>query len=294
MTRTRRGRYDSQDRTWWRCGTLSLFLLVNTQVTHAQEARDEAPAAASQGAESSPQQREQAAKSAFQAGVQAAEAGDYAHARELFLRSRALVVKASTLLNLAVADLKLGLAEEALSALEAFDASGPESARLRERARELRGDAERLRQQQAPVLAPSLPPSLPLNDEPRTQVPLTSASAPRAPSAPPPSLGPPRALLIAGCALTTASIGGALWWMDRSRAIDACHKDELQCLEHAQIERQQRAAMAMTLSLATAGLGLLTGGAVWLAQRKHDQHTHTYVSAWGFKGSAGAVLSTIF
>jgi hypothetical protein len=236
-------------------------------------------------------QREQAAKSAFQAGVEAAEAGDYARARDLFLRSRELMVKASTLLNLAVADLKLGLAEEALAALDALDAENPEQNRLRERARVLRLEAEQLRARDAEP-SPNLMPALEVASPTAAAAP--SAALPVVPSAPPPALGPPRALLIAGGALTAGAIGGALWWSDRSQAVDECHKREMQCLEHAQIERQERAAMAMTLTLATAGLGLLTGGAVWFAQRKHDQRTHAYVSAWGFKGSAGALLRTTF
>ncbi|HEX6241845.1 MAG TPA: hypothetical protein VFZ61_13145, partial [Polyangiales bacterium] len=111
----------------------------------------------------------------------------------------------------------------------------------------------------------------------------------------PVSLGAPRALLITGGVLGMAAIGGALWWSERSRAMEACHRGgEPQCLERDEIERQQRAAMGLTLTLGVAGLGLLTGGAIWLAQRKHDRRTRTYVSAWILKDSSGAVLRTLF
>ena len=52
--------------------------------------------------------------------------------------------------------------------------------------------------------------------------------------------------------------------------------------------------MALTLSLGTVGLGLLTGGAVWFAQRKHDQRARTDVSAWIGRSSGGATLRSRF
>lgn len=294
MTCARLRLQPSQRRARWTWWLLAACWLAGARGVHAQREPAPAPQSAAGEDDAAQKQRERAAKSAFQAGVEAAEAGDYARARDLFLRSRALVVKASTLLNLAVADLKLGMAEEALTELDALDASNPEQERLRERARELRAEAERLREREAAATTMSSAEPGPADVELAPRAQEVAASTTVAPPQAPPSLGPPRALLIAGGALVAAAVGGALWWGDRSRAVDACHKQEQQCLEHTQIERQERAAMATTLTLGAAGLGLVTGGAVWFAQRKHDQRTRTYVSAWISRAGGGAVLRTKF
>jgi hypothetical protein len=263
--------------------------------------RDAAETAAASAAERTT--RERAAKAAFEAGVAAAEASDYARARSLFLRSRALVVKASTLLNLAVVDLKLGLVDEALFALDALDApaAGPQHARLLERARELRDQAEQLRQVEAPAPAVGAAPATPVDLAPASSPPAVAegpgpapALGRAAPSDTRPSLLAPRTLLSVGGALAAATIGTALWWSDRSQALDDCQKEtNVVCMERAQIERQQRGATALTLTLGVSALGLLTGGGIWLAQRKRDQRTRASLSVWGRKRGLGfrAILS---
>jgi hypothetical protein len=84
------------------------------------------------------------ARTAFERGVEASREQRWDDARREFLRSRELVVKPSTLFNLAVADLKLGLADEAIEALDAFErvASPSEHATMLERAKALRAEAE--------------------------------------------------------------------------------------------------------------------------------------------------------
>lgn len=257
--------------------------------------------------------RERAAKAAFDAGVAAAEAGDYASARDLFLRSRQLVVKASTLLNLAVADLKLGLVDEALFALDALDAPavGPEHGRLRERARSLRLEAEGLRSAAAAEEARQLesPDDASTGDvrvEPtpeRNPAPgdKRAALAPEVhePTAiaptPAPDLVGPRALLIVGGALAGAALGGALWWADRSDAVDKCRPASgEECLQRAQLARQETAAMGMTLTLGVSAVAALTGGAIWLVQRKHGARTRLDVSAWGMPNASGATVRGVF
>jgi tetratricopeptide (TPR) repeat protein len=85
------------------------------------------------------------ARMAFQRGVDASREQRWDDARHEFRRSRELVVKPSTLFNLAVADMKLGLSDEALEALDAFEriASPTEHAAMLERATALRAEAER-------------------------------------------------------------------------------------------------------------------------------------------------------
>jgi tetratricopeptide (TPR) repeat protein len=82
---------------------------------------------------------------AFQRGVEASREQRWDEARQEFLRSRELVVKPSTLFNLAIADMKLRLIDEALEALDAFErlASPTEHATMLERAAALRAEAER-------------------------------------------------------------------------------------------------------------------------------------------------------
>lgn len=250
------------------------------------------------------EEREREAKAAFDAGVAAAKVGDYERARAHFQRSRQLVVKASTLLNLAIADLKLGLTEEALFALDALEApSGPEQERIRQRARKVRSEIEALRGSAAvepavsdgpePAGASAATPEPTRNDPPEVIAPApvlaTAVSEPHA-AAPPrevPSLVLPRVLLVLGGALAGGSLGNALWWMNRARAADDCHSDGKICNEKTEITRQRAAAMAVTLSLGVSALTLITSGAVLLAKRKSDQRRTISVSAWTLRSAAG-------
>jgi tetratricopeptide (TPR) repeat protein len=86
------------------------------------------------------------ARTTFELGVEASRAQKWDEARAQFTRSLQLLPKASTMFNLAVADLKLGLGREALEQLDAFEqaASPSEHAQMLERARVLRPQAQRL------------------------------------------------------------------------------------------------------------------------------------------------------
>jgi tetratricopeptide (TPR) repeat protein len=94
------------------------------------------------------------ARSAFELGVEASRAQRWEDARREFERSRDLVVKPSTLFNLAVADLKLGLSEAAIEALDAFErmASTSDHADMLERAKALRAEAERGKEAARPAV----------------------------------------------------------------------------------------------------------------------------------------------
>lgn len=93
------------------------------------------------------------ARAAFERGVAASQEGRWDQARLEFERSRALVVKPSTLLNLAIASLKLGRAGEALEAVDAFVAIADprEHGAMLERASALRADAERMQEASQPA-----------------------------------------------------------------------------------------------------------------------------------------------
>jgi hypothetical protein len=93
------------------------------------------------------------AREAFERGVEASREQRWQAARLEFQHSRALVVKPSTLFNLAVCDLKLGLGREALDALDAFAqiANPGEHGAMLERAVALRAEAERLEDAERPA-----------------------------------------------------------------------------------------------------------------------------------------------
>jgi hypothetical protein len=283
------------------------------------------------GARAQHDEREREAKAEFEAGVAAAQAEDYARAREHFLRSRQLVVKASTLLNLALADLKLGLVEEALFALDAIEApaEGPQQERLRQRARKMRGEIEALREALAvkrteqertlassPAAAPEPRPaaavtsqaeSLPANRVEAARLPAPVApggdahGAEREPSASAsarlrPSLIGPRVLFALGGALGASAIGSALWWRDRDADYHEClHAREVICDQRETIGRERTAAMAVTLALSGAALGLIASGAIWLVGKKRDVREQSLsVSLWNERGRLGVVANGRF
>ena len=88
----------------------------------------------------------QAARATFERGVEASRAEHWDDARHEFEQSLALVPKASTMFNLALAYLKLGRGRAALEQLDAFEraASPGEHAAMLERARVLRPQAQAL------------------------------------------------------------------------------------------------------------------------------------------------------
>jgi tetratricopeptide (TPR) repeat protein len=86
------------------------------------------------------------ARTTFELGVEASRAQKWDEARAQFQHSLSLLPKASTMFNLAVADIKLGLGREALEQLDAFEkaASPSEHAQMLERAQVLRPQAQAL------------------------------------------------------------------------------------------------------------------------------------------------------
>jgi tetratricopeptide (TPR) repeat protein len=87
----------------------------------------------------------QEARTTFERGVEASRAQQWEEARTQFKRSLELLPKASTMFNLAVADIKLGLGREALEQLDAFEnAATEEHGEMVERARVLRPQAQAL------------------------------------------------------------------------------------------------------------------------------------------------------
>jgi tetratricopeptide (TPR) repeat protein len=93
------------------------------------------------------------ARKAFEQGVAASNEERWQDARRAFQHSLERVVKPSTLFNLAVADVKLGLIEEALAALDRFErlANPKQHAGMLERAATLRAQAERNRDAARPA-----------------------------------------------------------------------------------------------------------------------------------------------
>lgn len=86
------------------------------------------------------------ARTSFERGVVASRSGQWEEARVQFQRSLTLVPKASTMFNLAIADIRLGLGREALEQLEAFGraANEQEHAEMLARVEVLRAQAEAL------------------------------------------------------------------------------------------------------------------------------------------------------
>jgi len=87
----------------------------------------------------------QEARTTFERGVEASRAQQWEEARTQFKRSLELLPKASTMFNLAVADIKLGLGREALEQLDAFEhAATDEHGEMVQRAHVLRPQAQAL------------------------------------------------------------------------------------------------------------------------------------------------------
>jgi tetratricopeptide (TPR) repeat protein len=103
------------------------FVVLSMSAVHAQSPSDEA-------------------RSYFERGVEASRNNRWREARILFQRSLDLVAKPSTLLNLAITELRLGNGEEALERLNAFQeaASPVEHAAMLDRAKVLQAQAQAL------------------------------------------------------------------------------------------------------------------------------------------------------
>lgn len=213
-----------------------------------------------------------AAKASFERGVIASEAGDWVAARAEFEASRRHLPKASTLFNLALCEIKLGLGERALETLAAFDevARPALHAHLVERAQGLRLEAEaiatrsRLRaleqalaEQEARIAARAAVPvsraEVWKDDDKQTRAGYLAGS-----------------LLGTGVTLGLGAGALAVWWHNRSEERDVCHRSEsVTCRERQQITRQYRAAVASTLIAAGSATTFLTVGVLRLRKRRH-------------------------
>jgi hypothetical protein len=92
------------------------------------------------------------ARGLFEAGVAASKEQRWREARDYFKRSAALYEKPSTLFNLAVVEVKLGLGAEALATLDAFDRiATDEHDTMRQGAKVLRSEAEQLVTKSHPI-----------------------------------------------------------------------------------------------------------------------------------------------
>lgn len=310
------------------------------------------------------------AQQAFERGVAATHAGRWLDARSEFLRSLELSPKPTAHFNLAVTDLKLGLGEEALRELSAFEVQATPDQhgdlllrvpRLRQRAEALVASrppptnanngpieveglnevaaahntagchaydqaqdtlalssfeaahtasgraellfnvglaADRLRADERAIasyemFASALPSlaqagyararvtvlraALAARTSPEVATDLFPAMA-RVDSAhvvsravqPRPSLTPPITMVVSGTLMAAGTIGTGLWWANRTDNLDTCLQNAL-CDTGAQIQREQRAAIATTVILGVVGIGLVVGGAVWLAQTKRQR-----------------------
>src|SRR5262245_33259877 len=103
------------------------------------------------------QSREEEARELFEAGITASRAGRWDDARNAFERSHRLIPKPSTLLNLAIAQLALEQAQEALISLAALQrlADPREHASLLDAASKLRVEAQEALAAQAASRRPS-------------------------------------------------------------------------------------------------------------------------------------------
>ncbi|MET0341862.1 MAG: hypothetical protein ABW252_12730 [Polyangiales bacterium] len=107
----------------------------------------------------------------------------------------------------------------------------------------------------------------------------------------PPSLWPPRALMIVGGALGAGALGTLGWYLNRVKAVDRCNEggtvlnpDGTPMLDKMdnpitgncpsavldQIEKQRDAALATTIAAGAAAVVSTAAGAVWLVMRKQQ------------------------
>ncbi len=224
----------------------------------------------------------------FDAGVGASGAERWTQARDYLRRSAALKPKAATLLNLAVAEVKLGLRSAGLATLDAFDriANPVEHADMIERGQALRVIALQLAPDSDPTESVDLSLSVPLAVTPAPQpdsnivtpapvaaaVPShsTSIAIPSRVAAGRPSLFAARAMIVGGLALSGATYPLTLWWLGRMDAIERCNKRVPSCENREQLQRQRREAVSTTIVSGTLALGFLAGGSIWLMRLKRS------------------------
>lgn len=216
----------------------------------------------------------------FDAGVKASGDERWEAARDYLGRSAALFPKAATLLNLAVAEAKLGLRAHALAHLDAFAlvADATEHADLIERANALRVIAEQLPPGDSLELAPAAPP---LDASPATQVPEPSVNA--EPTRAPDNLGPAvdtqtrsassgpllgYATLAGSALLSGPAVGGGLWWRNRNNALERCASRVPTCDNRPLLNTQRSIAIGLTIGSATLALSALVLGTIWSTRRR--------------------------
>jgi tetratricopeptide (TPR) repeat protein len=242
----------------------------------------------------------------FEAGIAASRAERWEEASEYFERSLRLAEKASTWFNLAVAELKLKHGSSALKALDAFESlAGREHSDMKLRARELRGTAWQLAAEEeddepvpAPVAAPSSPVPAPETTVSPTPVPPAPAEEPlRVPAAGPSAehspLRPPRIMLTTGLLTAGAAVGTLLWWSNRSEQLERCEARAAECTTLEANQREERAALGVSVALSVAAAGLITSGAIWLS-RERKQTSAMDVSATLTRERVAAQLTARF
>ncbi len=229
------------------------------------------------------------ARELFDAGVAASGDERWAEARDYFESSLALAEKAATLLNLAVAEVKLGRGRDALRTLDRFDrmADPAQHPAMIERSRVLRKLAA-----QAAVTEPE-PPLPRAEASPTPSVTATSEVAPEPPrhqsaneptTAPTPplssSLGGPRLLLSLGGALAAGAVGSGVWWRARTQAIDRCDARVPPCDNRSVVVRERNTARGITLAASGSALGLLVAGTLWLLRTKATPNAGAAQIGW--------------
>lgn len=223
----------------------------------------------------------------FNAGGSASAAQHFEEARDYFQRSAALVPKATTYLNLAVVEIRLGLGREALTTLDQFErvATPAEHGQMIERARTLRSLAQEVAEKQSTALP--TPPNEISSTEESAQPALTEDAAGnpietmRIMPAEPPARSPWSASWIvptsmfAGAALAVyATYVSNEWRHTRADALQACLDPEPQCVNREGLEREERAALSITLVSGAAALGLASAGIWWLVKHKKPAALH--------------------
>lgn len=262
----------------------------------------------------------QEARVLFDAGVGASGAERWAQAREYFKASLALSTKVTTLLNLAVAEVKLGLGHDAIRTLDAFDRVADPAAHgaMIERARALRVLAESAAEREAEGAIPfnagtaapasaatgtaSEPSPTPSDAKPASVGPhdetLSTARTPtpdstkslstglRAPA--PPSLRLPRLLLAGGGVSIAIAVAGGVGWYARANSLERCASHVPRCDNGAVVARERNIAASAAIVGGAGALGLFSAGVVLLLRDKRERRGDGVRVAW-----SGQVLTLV-
>ncbi len=255
--------------SWLQCAhRLTIRLVVSLAMLLTLSARVHADAA-------------QEARVLFDAGVGASGAERWDQARDYFKRSLALAQKATTLLNLAIAEVKLGLGHEALATLDTFDrvADPALHADLIGPANELRRlalEAARKQPPNAAVVTETAAP-LPVPDSDKADPALSSTI----PSVKPEPISPdqhvppkqisrrlPIGLLIGAAMLTGGSVAGAIGWRERVGKLDDCRTRVPPCTNEDQVKRQRNLGLGIMTVAGAGALGMALAGTLLLLRAR--------------------------